>query len=49
MKLYIYSVDTREIVQTIEGETNQECESLALEANYDEDMYGWSYTNEGLV
>jgi hypothetical protein len=46
--LYIYNVDTKEIVQTIIGANNKECEKLASEANWDEDIYGWSYTDYGL-
>lgn len=49
MTLYIYNVETNEIVMTIEGNTNAECESKALEANYDQDVYGWTYTIEGLI
>ena len=44
MNLYIYNVDTNEIAEIIEGEDNQECEMKASDANYDQDLYGWSYT-----
>ena len=33
-----------EVVATIEGETNEECESKVLEEGFgDTDIYGWTY------
>ena len=48
MKLYIYSVDTLEIVETIEADNNTACEALALQSNWDEDLYGWTYSHANL-
>jgi len=37
-----------EVVATVEGETNQECEDKAVEQGFgDTDVYGWTY-NETL-
>jgi hypothetical protein len=41
MKLYIYSLDTKEVVAIAEGETNAECESKA--SAYAND-YGMTYS-----
>lgn len=49
MHLYIYNVHTNEIVQTIYGINNSDCESQAYDANWEQDLYGWTYTNFGLV
>jgi hypothetical protein len=45
--LYIYNNETKEIVATASGETNQECEEKA--SIYDDCEYGWSYSKNGLV
>jgi hypothetical protein len=34
-----------EVVATIEGESNEECESKASEEYGDTDIYGWTYTD----
>ena len=49
LTLYIYNVDTNEVVETFEGSTNAECEKLAEEANWCIEQYGWSYINPNAV
>jgi len=50
MRFYIYDTDTMEIVRIFEGETNQECEKQAENANYMNcDEYGGTYNSFGLV
>lgn len=44
MTLYIYDVDTMQMVEEIEGSTNRECEAIAEEKYYDTDVYGWTYS-----
>jgi len=51
MKLYIYNLETKEIVATAEGETNDDCENKALAYS---DDYGMTYSpafsaNDGLI
>ena len=55
MKLYIYTTtgntwdddDKWELEDEIEGETNEECEALAVDRGYgDTDIFAWSYTNK---
>ncbi len=48
MELYIYDTETKEIAGTVTGETNEECEKKATEANWDLDLYGWTYNKNGL-
>lgn len=43
MTLYIYDFETLEIVDKIEGETNEMCEKIAAE-NWNSADYGWTYT-----
>ena len=50
MKLYIYNLETKEIVATAEGETNDDCENKAFYSDY----YGMTYSpafgaNDGLI
>ncbi len=43
MKLYIYEIDTKQIVKIVEGATNEECENQAF--NYlGVDEFGATYT-----
>lgn len=46
MKLYIYKIETNEIVAVVNGNTNSECEAKAekLTTKYNLDRYEWSYT-----
>jgi hypothetical protein len=46
MKLYIYNIESNEIVVIVNGETNEQCEEKAiqLDRKYPLDEYGWSYT-----
>lgn len=44
MKLYIYHIESGEIVAIINGENNEECEARAEEMEYDMDEHAWSYT-----
>ena len=45
MKLYVYETVNNTVVATFEGATNEECESQARAANYDNsDDYGWTYS-----
>ncbi|MCP4585355.1 hypothetical protein [Pseudoalteromonas sp.] len=48
MKLYIYNVDTKEIIAIAEGSTNDECEQKTFEY-LGVDEYGGSYTNAELI
>lgn len=44
MTLYIYNADTMQTVEEIEGNTNTECETLAEEKGYTDEIYGWTYS-----
>ncbi len=44
MKLYIYDIETRRVIEVIEGDTNAQCEAKADAANYDTDTYAWTYS-----
>lgn len=46
MKLRIYDVVTGQILQIIDGANNEICESIASDAGYDLDLYGWTYCDE---
>ena len=53
MTLYIYDLETLEVIDKIEGETNEMCEKIAAE-NWNIDDCGWTYTpafgfNGGLI
>lgn len=53
MKLYVYEFETRKIVAVIEGETNAECEAVAM-SDWDMETYATTYTpafgaNDGLI
>jgi hypothetical protein len=49
MKMYIYNVDTNEIIATVERDTNKECEAAAAAAvGADDDHIGWTYADFGL-
>ena len=43
MKLKIYTHENDELIDTIEGETNEECEKIAYEKYWDTDTYYWDY------
>ena len=42
MKLYIYEIETHQVVAIVEGETNAECETDLLD--WDTETYGATYT-----
>ena len=49
MTIYIYKAEGYEkdefiLVDSYEGETNEECERWASDNYADTDIYGWSYT-----
>jgi len=44
MKFYVYEVETNEIVDILEGENNEECERKFIEKNYDDEIYGATYS-----
>ncbi|UNY40500.1 hypothetical protein KLEP7_gp78 [Pseudaeromonas phage vB_PpeM_ KLEP7] len=44
MRLYIYTLDNKQTIDYIDGETNKECEDLALALYWDTDVYGWTYS-----
>lgn len=46
MKLYVYDLDSKEIVAIAEGETSQECEDKAYAYTND---YGTTYSDFGLI
>jgi hypothetical protein len=48
MILYIYNEDTKKIVATVSGDTNEECEKRAADLDYDQDEYQWAYNDNGL-
>jgi hypothetical protein len=43
MKLYIYNIETMEVIATAEGDSNQECENKAAEYFENED-YAATYS-----
>lgn len=52
MELYIYDCDTLEIIDTVTGADNNDCESQAADImrdeGYERHRYGWTYTDQGL-
>lgn len=44
MTLYVYSVETMEVLAMIPGKTNDECEDRAKELNFDGEDHGWTYS-----
>jgi len=46
---YIYDIDTNEILQIIEGRTNNEVEAIIADINLDNDTHGVSYSSFGLI
>ena len=44
MKFYVYEVETNEVVEVIEGKNNEECERKFDESNYDDEIYGATYS-----
>lgn len=51
LKLYVYDLDTKEVIATAEGQTNDECEEKAWQYAND---YGMTYspafgTADGLI
>jgi hypothetical protein len=49
MKAYIYHVETNQIAVVIEGETGAVIEAEAERQNYDQDVFGLTYSSAGLV
>ena len=49
MKAYIYLAETNQIAVVIEGETNAAIEAEAERQNYDQDVFGLTYSSVGLV
>ena len=49
MKAYIYHVETKQIAVVIEGDSNAAIEAEAERQNYDQDVFGLSYSGAGLV
>ena len=54
MKMYVYETESKEVVAVVTGDSNDECERKATEANYDDDQFGWTYSpafgfNDGLI
>ena len=49
MKAYIYHVETNQIAVVIEGETSAEIEAEAERQNYDQDVFGLTYSPADLV
>ncbi len=49
MTLYVYELETMEIVVEIEGADNAECERLFVEAGYVMDEYGGAYSKTDLI
>ena len=49
MKAYIYHVETNQTAVVIEGETKAEIEAEAERQNYDQDVFGLTYSSVGLV
>ena len=49
MKAYIYHAETNQIAVVIEGETNAAIETEAERQNYDQDVFGFTYSSAGLV
>jgi hypothetical protein len=49
MEMFVYYVKTGEILASITGESNQECERATLARNFwDEETMGWAYNDNGL-
>lgn len=52
MRLYVYNTEMAEpyeVVATVDGQSNEECESRARDALLETNEYGWAYTDFGLV
>ena len=49
MKGYIYHLATEQIAVVIEGESNAAIEAEVERQNYDQDVFGFSYSAFGLV
>lgn len=49
MKAYIYNVETNQIAVVIEGESNATIEAEAERQNYDQDVFGLTYSDAGLI
>lgn len=49
MKAYIYHVETNQIAVVIEGDSNKAIEAEAERQNYDQDVFGLTYSSVGLV
>jgi hypothetical protein len=51
LTLYVYDIDTRELVGTIMAETNAQCESM-FASKYDAELFEATYVprdNDGLI
>ena len=54
MKMYVYETESNRVVAVVTGETKEECERKAIDANYDDDQFCWTYFpdfefNDGLI
>jgi hypothetical protein len=49
MTMYIYEVESNEVVAIINAEDNAACESIATDRGYEQDALGWIYNDNGLV
>ena len=48
LTLFVYDVDTKEVIAEIAGRNNADCEFLAGSFYGDTDVYGWAYNNNEL-
>ena len=49
MKAYIYHVTSKQIAVVIEGDNNAAIEAETARQNYDQDVFGLTYSASGLV
>lgn len=49
MKAHIYNVETNEVAVTITGGDNAAIEAEFSRQNYDQDLFGLSYSSVGLI
>lgn len=48
MKMYIYEVESNEIVAIVIAEDNETCESIATNHGYEREELGWAYNDNSL-
>ena len=48
MNMYVYNVNSSEVVAIIKAESNDACEQIAADRGFDRDDLGWAYNSNGL-